>query len=308
MGWGMGRLREMEVFVAVVEAGSFVGAATDIGASPPAVTRAVASLEDRLGIRLLTRTTRALRLTEAGERFVEHARRLLGEIEQAELDTLGEAGTPSGHLTLTASSTFGRMVLAPIVTAFLAEHPKVTASVRLHDRVVDLLDENIDVAVRIAELPDSSMVARRVGEVRRLLVASPDYLKKCGTPESPAQLREHAVIAFTGLMPGHEWRYRAEGRMRTMAITPRFEINDALAALASAEAGEGITPALSYMISDAVAAGRLVSVLDDWAPVPVPVHLVHQQGRLVPPKIRAFMDFAAPRLTAVLGGLVKMSR
>ncbi|MBT6403656.1 MAG: LysR family transcriptional regulator [Rhodospirillaceae bacterium] len=299
----MDRLREMEVFVAVVEAGSFVGAATRLRTSPPAVTRAVASLEDRLGIRLLNRTTRALRLTDAGERFVEHARRLLDDIERAERDTLGEASAPAGHLTVTASATFGRMVLAPIVTAFLAEHPKVTASVRLHDRVVDLLDEGIDVAVRIAELPDSSLVARRVGEVRRLLVASPDYLAKHGTPDAPVQLREHAVIAFTGLMPGHEWRYQAEGRTRTVAITPRLEINDALSALAAAEAGEGITPALSYMISDAVAAGRMVPVLEDWAPAPAPVHLVHQQGRLVPPKIRAFMDFAAPRLAAALGDL-----
>ncbi|MDA0785250.1 MAG: LysR substrate-binding domain-containing protein [Proteobacteria bacterium] len=300
----MDRLREMEVFVAVVEAGSFVGAAARLGASPPAITRAVVSLEDRLGVRLLIRTTRALRLTDAGARFVEHARRLLGDIDDAERDALGETGEPSGHLTLTASLTFGRMVLAPIVTAFLATHPKVTASVRLHDRVVDLLDEGIDVAVRIAELADSSLIARRVGEVRRLLVASPDYLVKHGTPESPAQLRDHAMIAFTGLMPGHEWRYAEGGRTRTVAIAPRLEINDGLAALAAAEAGEGITPALSYVIADAVAAGRLVPVLDAWAPLPTPVHLVHQQGRLVPPKIRAFMDFAAPRLTTALGDIV----
>jgi len=301
----MDRLREMELLVAEVEAGSFVGAATRLGASPPAITRAVVSLEDRLGVRLLIRTTRALRLTDAGARFVEHARRLLDDIDDAERDALGEAGEPSGHLTVTASLTFGRMVLAPVVTAFLTAHPKVTASVRLHDRVVDLLDEGIDVAVRIAELPDSSLVARRVGEVRRMLVASPDYLAKHGAPEAPAQLRDHGVIAFTGLMPGHEWRYVADGRTRTIAITPRLEINDALAALAAAEAGEGITPALSYMTTDAVAAGRLVPVLDGWSPASVPVHLVHQQGRLVPPKIRAFMDFAAPRLTAALGELAE---
>lgn len=303
----MDRLREMEVLVAVVEAGSFVGAASRLGASPPAITRAVASLEGRLGVRLLVRTTRALRLTDAGQRFVDHTRRLLGEIDAAERDALGETGEPSGHLTLTASLTFGRMVLAPIVTAFLAAHPKVTASVGLHDRVVDLLDEGIDVAVRIAELPDSSLVARRVGEVRRLLVAGPDYLARCGAPESPTQLKAHAVIAFTGLMPGHEWRYVADGRTRAVAITPRLEINDALAALAAAEAGEGITPALSYMTADAVAAGRLVPVLEDWSPAPVPIHLVHQQGRLVPQKIRAFMDFAAPRLTAGLGNLAKVA-
>ena len=299
----MDRLREMEVLVAVVEAGSFVGAASRLGASPPAITRAVASLEGRLGVRLLIRTTRALRLTDAGQRFVDHTRRLLGEIDAAERDALGETDEPSGHLTLTASLTFGRIVLAPVVTAFLAAHPKVTASVRLHDRVVDLLDEGIDVAVRIAELPDSSLVARRVGDVRRLLVAGPGYLAEHGAPDAPAQLKAHAVIAFTGLMPGREWRYRADGRTRTVTISPRLEINDALAALAAAEAGEGITPALSYMTADAMAAGRLVPVLEDWAPSPAPVHLVHQQGRLVPQKIRAFMDFAAPRLMAALGNL-----
>lgn len=300
----MNRLREMEVLVAVVDAGSFVGAASRLGASPPAITRTIAYLEDRLGVRLLVRTTRALRLTDAGARFVEHARRLIDEIEDAEHDAMGEAGEAAGHLTVTASLTFGRMVLAPVVTAFLAAHPKVTASVRLHDRVVDLLDEGIDVAVRIAELPDSSLIARPVGDVRRQLVASPGYLAKHGTPETPAQLRDHAMIAFTGLMPGHEWRYAVDGRTRTVAVTPRFEINDALAALAAAQAGEGITPALSYMTADALAAGRLVPVLDGWAPAPVPVHLVHQQGRLLPPKIRAFMNFAAPRLAAALGDTV----
>jgi len=297
----MDRFREMEVFVAVVEAGSFVGAATSLRMSPPAVTRAVAALEDRLGVRLLTRTTRALRLTEAGARFVASASRLLVETAAAEQDAAGEAGEPTGHLVLTASSTFGRSVLAPLVAEFRDAHPRVTVSARFLDRVVDLVEEGVDIAVRIAELPDSSLVARRVGEVRRLLVASPAYLKASGMPKTPTDLHGHAVIAFTGLMIGGVWRYRAaNGKMRAIALDPGFEVNDALAALAAAEAGSGIAPALSYMVADALAAGRLVPVLEDFSPAPVPVHLVHGQGRLVPPKVRAFMDFAAPRLAATL--------
>ena len=292
----MDRLREMEVFVAVVEAGSFVGAAARLHMSPPAVTRAVASLEDRLGIRLLTRTTRALHLTEAGEGFVADATRLLAEITAAEQAVVGDTGEPQGHLVLTASSTFGRSVLAPVIADFLDAYPGVTVSARFLDRVVDLVEEGVDVAVRIAALRDSSLVARRVGEVRRLLVASPAYLAERGVPDEPADLRGHAVVAFGGLMDNGVWRYRLKGRPRTIALEPRFEVNDALSALAAAEAGRGIAPVLSYMVTDALAAGRLVPVLADLAPAPVPVQLVHQQGRLVPPKIRAFMDFAAPRL------------
>lgn len=297
----MDRLREMEVFVAVVEAGSFVGAAAHMHMSPPAVTRTVASLEDRLGTRLLTRTTRALRLTEAGEGFVANATRLLAEIAAAEQAAAGEAGTPTGHLVVTASSTFGRSVLAPLITDFLDAHPRITVSARFLDRVVDLMEEGVDVAVRIAELPDSSLVARRVGAVRRVLVASPAYLAEHGAPAEPAGLRGHAVIAFTGLMTGGVWRHSVGGRARQITLEPRFEVNDALAALAAAEAGKGITPALSYMVADALAAGRLVPVLEAYSPAPVPVHLVHQQGRLVPPKVRAFMDFAAPRVAGALG-------
>lgn len=298
----MDRFREMEVFVTVVEAGSFVGAATSLRMSPPAVTRAVAALEDRLGVRLLTRTTRALRLTEAGARFVSSASRLLAETAAAEQDAVGEAGEPTGHLVLTASSTFGRSVLAPLVTEFRETCPRVTVSARFLDRVVDLVEEGVDIAVRIAELPDSSLVARRVGEVRRLLVAGPAYLDAHGTPKVPADLHGHAVIAFTGLMTGGVWRHRAaNGKPRSIALDPGFEVNDALASLAAAEAGSGITPALSYMVADALAAGRLVPVLEGYSPAPVPVHLVHGQGRLAPPKVRAFMDFAAPRLAEALG-------
>lgn len=304
----MERLHEMEVFVAVATAGGFAKAGKRLRLSPPAVTRAVASLEARLGARLFNRTTRSLALTEAGSRFLERARRLLVEVEDAEKDAVGDTATPSGHLTLTASATFGRTVLFPIVRRFLATYPRVTVSALFLDRVVNLVEEGIDAAVRIGELADSSLVARRVGSVRRLLVASPGYLASRATPTVPGNLREHAIIAMTGLMSNREWRYVDGGKWRAVALAPRLEVNDAASALAAAEAGEGITIAVSYMVADSIRAGRLSPVLDRFWPGPVPVSIVHPSGRLPPPHVRAFVDFAAPRLRAALDDLPALPR
>ena len=296
----MDRLHELEVFVAVADAGGLARAGARLRISPPAVTRAVASLEARLGARLFNRTTRRVSLTEAGARFLAHTRRLLGELGDAEREALGEDAEPAGRLSVTASATFGRATLAPIVRAFLAQQPRVTASLLLLDRVVDLVEEGIDVAVRIGQLPDSSLVARRVGEVRRVLVASPRYLARHGRPAAPAELKRHALIAFTGLMPTREWRF-GEGRSAVhVGVAPRLEVNDASAAIAAAEAGEGITIALSYMVAAAVAGGRLATLLDGFMPPPAPVQLVYPHARLMAPKLRAFVDFAAPRLSAEL--------
>jgi DNA-binding transcriptional LysR family regulator len=287
----------MEAFVAVVDAGGFAAAGARLRMSPPAVTRAVAALEDRLGTRLLNRTTRRVGLTEDGARYLESARRLLGEVEVAERAAGGEAAAPTGHLTITASVTFGRMHLVALVAAFLRVEPRVTASVLMVDRVVDLVDEGVDLAVRIGGLPDSSLVAHRVGETRRLLVASPEYLARRGAPARPEDLKAHDVIAFTGLMPGREWRHAGEGgRTAAVALSPRLTVNDAAAALAAAERGEGIAVALSYMVAPQLAEGRLSPVLERFAAAPVPVQIVYPQARLLAPKIRAFVDFAAPRL------------
>jgi DNA-binding transcriptional LysR family regulator len=290
----------MEVFVAVAECGSFAKAGARLRISPPAVTRAVSSLEGRLGARLLNRTTRSLRLTEAGLRFLESAKRLLAELEAAERGAVGESAIPAGHLTVTASVTFGRWAMAPVMSEFLRRHPRVTASLMLVDRVVNLVEEGIDVAVRIGQLPDSTLVALRVGEVRRILVASPDYLAKHGEPRSPADLKAHSIIAFTGLMPNREWRFVEGTTSSRVAVQPRFEVNDAIAAMEAAEAGDGITIALSYMVAEKIVDGRLTPVLGGYTPAPVAVQLVHPQSRLVAPKVRAFIDFAAPRLTDVL--------
>ncbi|MGE0715374.1 MAG: LysR family transcriptional regulator [Alphaproteobacteria bacterium] len=296
----MDRLHELEVFVAVADAGSFARAGARLRLSPPAVTRAVSALEDRLGARVFNRTTRSLSMTDAGQRFLESARRVLADLDAAEKEAAGETAMPQGHLTVTASATFGRSTLAPLVLGFLGQHPRVTASVILLDRVVNLVEEGIDVAVRIGRLPDSNLVATRVGAVRRILVASPDYLARRGTPASPADLKLHSMIAFTGLVPNREWRFGNEHGASSVMIDPRIEINDAAAAIGAAEMGHGITVALSYMVGDGIRDGRLTTILDDFAPPPRPVHLVYPHARLVAPKTRAFVDYAAPRLRQVL--------
>jgi DNA-binding transcriptional LysR family regulator len=292
----MDRLHAMEVLAAVAEAGSFAGAARHLRLSPPAVTRAVAALEERLGVRLFNRTTRSLNPTEAGLRFLTSTQRLLAELDEAERSAAGTTAVPSGHLVVTAPVTFGRAHVAPVLAAFLQAQPKVTAALLLLDRVTSLVEEGIDVAVRIGQLPDSTLGARRVGEVRRLLVASPAYLAAHGVPKRPETLKEHTVIAFSGLLPGRDWRFVENGRATTVTLAPRLEVNDALAALDVAERGHGITLALSYMVGPRLATGRLVPVLDAFAPPPVPVQIVHPHSRLVAAKVRAFLDFAAPRL------------
>lgn len=296
----MDRLHELEVFVAVAEAGSFAKAGRRMRLSPPAVTRAIAALENRLGARVFNRTTRSLKITEVGQRFLENARRILIDLDTAEKDAVGDTSVPHGHLTVTASVTLGRSTLAPVVGAFLSQHARVSVSILLLDRITNLVEEGIDVAVRIGPLPDSSLVARKVGSVRRILVASPTYVARRGLPLSPADLRLHSVIGFTGLMPNREWRFM-EGRSGySVSLMPRLEINDALAAIAAAENGEGITIALSYMVAEKIREGRLLPVLDAFTPAPVPVSLVYPQNRLISPKVRAFVEFAAPRLRTAL--------
>lgn len=304
----MDRLHELEVFVAVAEAGSFAKAGARLRLSPPAVTRAISALEDRLGARVFNRTTRSLTITDVGRRFLESARRILADLDTAEKEAVGETATPQGHLTITAPVTFGRATLAPVVCEFLSQHPRVTASVMLLDRIANLVEEGIDLAARIGPLPDSNMIAKRVGSVRRILVASPDYLARRGTPEKPADLKTHSVIAFTGLTPNREWRFVSERGPSSIALNPAFEVNDALAAINAAELGSGVTVALSYMVHDKIQEGKLVPVLDDAAPPPTPVHLVYPHSRLVAPKIRAFVDFAAPRLKIALDRLAVTSR
>jgi DNA-binding transcriptional LysR family regulator len=300
MEFTMDRFQELRVFITVADCGGLAKAATAIRSSPPAVTRTLASLEERLGVRLFDRTTRSLRLTEPGTKFLDEARRILGDLETAEQDMAGQSNVVNGNLTLTTSLTFGRAMLQPIVSDFIDAHPHITVSLLLFDRVVDLIDEGFDLAVRIANLPDSSLVSRHVGDVRRMLVASPAYLSKHGIPKTPEDLKTHAIIGQTGLMPNRELRYLKAGKPARITLPIRFEINDAYACIGAAEQGKGITIALSYMVADALRDGRLVPVLNKFRPPPVSVNLIYAQRRIVAPKIRAFIDFAAPRLSAVL--------
>lgn len=299
----MDRFHEIEVFIAVNDAGSFAKAALKLRMSPPAVTRAISGLEDRLGARLFQRTTRRLAITDVGTRFLDSARRILDDLSSAEREALGATATARGHLTVTASVTFGRSLLAPIARQFLAQHPEISLSILLLDRITNLIEEGIDAAIRIGPLPDSTMVARKLGSLHRILVASPDYVSRYGRPSAPSDLTRHAMIAFTGLMPNREWRYLDGRSGKAVSFAPRLEINDAVTAIAAAEAGEGITVALSYMVAEQIRQGRLVQILNEWTPPAVPVHLVFPQSRLLAPKLRVFVDFVAPRLKTALDDL-----
>jgi DNA-binding transcriptional LysR family regulator len=299
----MDRLLEMEVFVAVNEMGSFNKAAERMRMSPPAITRAVSSLEERLGVSLLTRTTRRLHLTDAGIRFLESAQRLLGEIDTAEKNASGEMGVPQGHLTISASVTFGRYIITPMVRAFLQAHPKITATVLGLDRVVNMVDEGVDAAVRIGDLPESSLIARRVGHVRRIFVASPDYLARRGYPVVPQDLKLHSIIGFSNILTNQDWYYKTPTAKGHVTLAPRLEVNDAAAAVEAALAGEGITMAMSYLLGDLINTKQLIPILTDYLPQELPVHLVFPQSRLIAPKLRAFLDFSGHRLKRELADL-----
>lgn len=295
----MDRLQAMEVFIAVAEEEGFAPAARRLALSPPVVTRAIASLEARIGTRLLHRTTRSVRLTGAGTRYLEDCRRILSEIDEAEETAAGAHREPQGQLSITASVLFGRMYVAPLLLDFLDRHPRVSARTLFVDRVVNLMEEGVDVAVRIAHLPDSGMKALKVGTVRHIVCASPAYLAEHGVPQEPADLRRHGTIVFQGVTPMPVWVFRDGGseevRIRT---SPRLEVNTAEMAIAAALEGHGLTRVLSYMVAPELAAGRLEIVLAAYEPAPVPIHLVHREGRHASARVRAFVDHAAQRLRA----------
>ncbi|KQP00366.1 LysR family transcriptional regulator [Methylobacterium sp. CM6241] len=293
----MDRWQAMRVFVRVAESGGFAAAARQLNMSPPAVTRAVAALENRIGARLLTRTTRSLMLTEAGGRYLEDCRRILADMEEAEALAAGAYATPSGTLTITAPVQFGRLYVLPAITDFLARYPAVSVRALFLDRVVNLIEEGADVGIRIGHLADSGLVAVRVGTVRRVLCAAPDYLDRNGTPQSMGDLHRHATIGLMGTRLSYERHSPAEGPTRG-ATQSRLICNTIDAVLAAALAGQGIAPLLSYQVAPSVAEGRLRLVLDDPDAVPLPVHIVTLEGRRAPAKVRAFIDLAAARLQA----------
>ncbi|MDD0837679.1 LysR substrate-binding domain-containing protein [Curvibacter sp. HBC61] len=296
----MDRLHLINVFVAVVDANGFAGAARQLGLSPPAVTRAITELESQLGARLLTRTTRVVRVTEAGARYVEDCRRILAELAEADEAIRGLHGTPRGRLTVTAPVLFGALYVTPVVTEFLQRYPEVNTSCWFLDRVVNLTDEGVDVAVRIGELPDSSLQAIRVGAVRRVVCAAPAYLALQGTPQRPEDLAAHTLIVAQGATPAPEWRFRSGGEVQVVKLAPRLQTTTNDAAMAAALGGFGLTRLLSYQVEAHVRSGALQPVLEAYEPAPLPVHLVHREGRHASLKARAFLDLAIERLRARL--------
>lgn len=290
----MDRLDELQVFLAILEAGSMSAAAQKLRRSPSAVTRILAALEERVGLRLFERSTRRLTATGEGLRLAEQARRLLADYEQAISEH--DAAAPRGLLRVTAPMVFGRRHMAPVVTRFLMRYPEIQVELILGDRNMDLIDNGIDVALRIGPLDSSGLVARRVGEVRRMTVASPAYLQQHGEPATPEDLGRHELILGTAVRGLAEWRYRSGEREHIVRFTPRLRLNDIEGVLNAARAGFGIAQALSYQAAPDLQAGSLTRLLSAYEPEALPVHLVFPGARHMAPRVRAFVDFAVQEL------------
>jgi DNA-binding transcriptional LysR family regulator len=284
----MDQLDAMRTFLAVVDRSSFAEAARALQISPAAATRAISGLESDLGLRLLYRTTRSVRLTERGAVYADRCRQILQNLDDVRAEVRGEDAVPRGLLSLTAPVLFGRLHVAPIAEALIAAHPDLSVRLTLVDRVVHLVEEGFDVAVRIGPLPDSALIAVPVARVRRILVASPAYLADKGTPSAPADLRSHRIVSFEGVDATREWRFGADGRI-AVAIAPRLTVNNAEASVDAAVRGLGIARVLSYQAEQALAEGALVRILRDDEPSSLPVSLVHAAERRTSANVAAFL-------------------
>jgi len=294
----MDRLEAMSILLAVVDAGSLSAAARRLGMPLPTVSRKVAELEAHLHTRLLHRTTRQLSLTEAGAAYVAACRRILDDVGEAERIATGEYAVPKGELAVTAPIVFGRLHIVPVVAEFLAQYPEIRIKLLLTDRVVHLMEEQIDAALRIGELPDSTLMASRVGTVRTVVCGSPAYLARRGVPARPEELAAHDCIGFEVLESRRAWVFGDGKSAMSVPVVSRLEVNTAEAAIAAAALGVGLVRVLSYQVADAVGNGALDVVLQDYESAPLPVSLVHKGQTPLPRKLRAFLDFAAPRLRA----------
>ncbi len=301
----MNRLEAMSLLVAAVETGSLSAAGRKLGAPLPTVSRKISELEAHLGTRLLTRSTRSLSLTDAGEAYVAACRRILEQVGDAERAAAGEYRTPKGDLVVTAPIVFGRLHVLPVTIDFLAAYPDIDVRLSLSDRNIHLIDDHVDLAVRIGPLADSGLIATNVGSERRVACASPAFLKQHGTPESPSDLSGLPVISLDTFAPATSWTFTAPGAKseHTVPVHPRLSVNTAEAAVDAAIAGIGVTRVLFYQAARAVAAGTLAPVLTEFEAAPTPVNLVHVGQGLLPQKTRAFLDFAAPRIRARHAGL-----
>jgi DNA-binding transcriptional LysR family regulator len=289
----MDRLDAMNVFVTVAELRGFAPAARRLKLSPSAVTRLVAALEERLGTRLLQRTTRSVALTDGGARYLERARRILSDVAEAEATAQAERTVPSGRFVVAGPNVFGRLHIARLMCEYLLRYPAVTGELLLSDRMANLVDEGIDAAVRIGVLEDASYVARSVGITRRVVVAAPAYLKRRKAPRTPEHMGGHDLIHFTALGHAPEWRFTRDGEERRIGIKPRYITNSADAAIGHAERGGGLTMVLGYQVRDAVRAGRLQVVLAKYETAPLPIQIVYPTSRLLSAKVRAFVELCA---------------
>jgi DNA-binding transcriptional LysR family regulator len=294
----MDRFYWMNVFVAVAETESFAKAGRRLGLSPPAVTRAISALEEKLGVRLLTRTTRVVRLTEAGARYLDDSRRIMAELDEADESAAGISATPRGQLHVTTSALFGKMFVTPIILEYLDRYPAVNVNAVFLDRVVNLVEEGIDIAIRIGELPDSALRASRVGTVRKVVVAAPSYLQQHGIPLHPNDLKSHRIVAAMGVTPSPEWRFYTNGKPLSVRVAPRITVNTNDGAIEAVRGGWGLTELLSYQVAPHLKSGELKTVLNEFEPSALPVHVVHLDGRRPTAKVRAFVDLVVERLRA----------
>ena len=299
----MDRFDAMRTLLAAVDGGSLSAASRSLGMPLPTVSRKVSELEAHLGTQVVVRTSRKLLLTDAGEAFVQASRRILAELDEAERGASGEYQAPRGELLVTAPIAFGKLHILPVVLDFLRDYPEVNVRLALADTVVDLIDNHVDVAARLGRLPDSGLVALRMGEVRWITVASPAYLARRGAPATPAALDGHDCLAFEGLQTSRSWSFGPGPDNGPVAIRPRLGVNTAEALIEAATAGLGVARIISYQAAAAIREGRLIAILNDYAPDPIPVHLVHTGPPLLPLKLRAFLDFTTPRLRATLAAL-----
>lgn len=291
----MDRWQAMRIFVKVAETASFAEAARQLRMSAPAVTRAIATLEEVIGARLFVRTTRSVKLTEGGARYIEDCRRILADIVEAEAAAGGSYATPTGTLAVTASLCFGQMHVLPIVMEYLNLYPTMSVRTLFIDRPVNLIEEGIDVAIRIGRLPDSGFTAIRVGTVRRVVCGSPAYFEKHGVPAAPADLRDHRIAASISAWASPDWRF---GQDQRVTVRPTLQCNTNEAVISAAVAGWGLTRVLHYQIGPALMAGSLQIVLSEYEEEPLPIHVLHPEGRHAPAKVRAFVDMAVARLRA----------
>lgn len=292
----MDRFHTMQVFVEVAKQQSFVAASEILGLSAPATTRSIADLENRLGVKLFNRTTRVVRLTESGEKFLHDTKQILERLAEAENATQGIYTKPSGTLTITAPVLFGEKHIMPIVNEYLALHPNVSVKAIFYDRITNLLEEEFDVAIRIGHLKDSSLYATPVGSVRRIVCGSPDYFRRHGTPNFPHELTEHQVIFPANYASASAWQFLNKGKKEQVKLTPRLYCNQNASALKATITGCGITRLMSYQIGEELNNGALTSILTAYEEEPLPVSIVRVEGRRANAKIRLFIDLATERL------------